>query len=153
MGDSEIREQLLSLTPSVLKANGLDQKIKQDFLTLTVNEMEKQIAIVPKDARYYILMGSLLNNIGNPEQALPYIKKAIELSPQKQAMRFELVQSLYSLGQSEEAMAEAKAAYELDTRYDQAKQIYQATVENEIKVNPRFKTEGEQILKNLSAVK
>ena len=98
-------------------------------------------------------MGSLLNNIGNPEQALPYIKKAIELSPQKQAMRFELVQSLYSLGKSAEAMAEAKAAYELDTRYDQAKQIYQATVENEIKVNPRFKTEGEQILKNLSAVK
>ena len=47
-------------------------------------------------------------------------------------------------------MNEAKAAYELDTRYDQAKQIYQATVQNEIKVNPKFKVEGEKIIKDLS---
>ena len=151
MGDSEIREQLLSLTPSVLKAEGVDQSIKREFLTLTVNEIEKQIAIVPDDARYYILMGSLLNSIGNPGQAIQYINKAIELSPRKQAMRFELIQSLYSLGKSTEAMTEAKATYELDTRYDQAKQIYKATVENEIKVNPKFKIEGDKILKELNA--
>ena len=149
MGDAEIREQLISLTPSVLKISGLDQKIKQDFFSLTVNEMENQIAIVPDDARYYFLMGSLLNGTGNPDQALRYIQKAIELSPQKQAMRFELVQALYEQSKSTEAMNEAKSAYELDERYDQAKQIYQATVENEIKVNPSFKVEGEKILKSL----
>ena len=150
MGDSEIREQLLSLAPSVLKSAAVDQNTKKEFLDLTFNEMEKQIAAVPNDARYYILMGSLLNNIGGADKAIPYIKKAIELSPQKQAMRFELVQSLYALGKSTEAMNEAKAAYELDTRYDQAKQIYQATVQNEIKVNPKFKVEGEKIIKDLS---
>lgn len=133
MGDSEIREQLLSLTPSVLKAEGVEQNLKREFLTLTVNEIEKQIAIVPDDARYYILMGSLLNNIGNPEQALPYIKKAIELSPQKQAMRFELIQSLYMLGQKDQALAEAKSAYELDTRYDQAKTIYETLLKEQAK--------------------
>lgn len=151
MGQAEIREQLLSLTPSVLRTEGIDQKTKQEFLNLTLNEIDNQIAMVPDDARYYILMGSLLNNIGNPEQAIVYTKKAIELSPLKQAMRFELIQSLYSLGKSTEAMAEAKAAYELDTRYDQAKQIYKTTIENEIKINPKFKTTGEQILKELNA--
>jgi len=133
MGDSEIREQLLSLTPSVLKSPDVDQNTKREFLTLTVNEIEKQIAIVPDDARYYILMGSLLNNIGNPEQALIYIKKAVELSPLKQAMRFELIQSLYSLGKKEEALAEAKAAYELDERYDQAKSLYETLLKEQTK--------------------
>lgn len=151
MGQAEIREQLLSLTPSVLKADGIEQKTKQEFLTLTVNEIEKQIATVPNDARYYILLGSLLNSIGNPGEAIKYVNKAIELSPRKQAMRFELVQSLYSLGKSTEAMKEAKSAYELDKRYDQAKQIYKATVENEIKMKPAFKKEGENILKELNA--
>ena len=153
MGDAEIREQLLSFTPSVLKMTGLDQKTKQDFFTLTVNEVENQIDIVPNDARYYILLGTLWNSVGNSDQAIPDIKKAIELSPRKQTMRFELVQALFAQGKSTEAMNEAKSAYELDERYDQAKQIYQATIENEIKVNPKFKTEGDQILKSLEAVK
>jgi tetratricopeptide (TPR) repeat protein len=150
MGDSEIREQLLSYTPSILKASDINLETKKEFLTLTMTEVEKQIDRVPSDARYYILMGSLLNNIGSPEQALPYIKKAIELSPQKQAMRFELIQSLYSLGKSEETMLEAKSAYELDKNYGQAKQIYMATVQNEIKLNASFKLEGEKILSELA---
>lgn len=150
MGDSEIREQLLSYTPNVLKAPEVSQDIKKEFLNLTVNEVENQIARVPNDARYYILMGSLLNSIGNPAQAETYVRKAIELSPLKQAMRFELVQSLYALGKSTEAMNEAKAAYELDTRFEQAKSIYKATIENEIRVNPSFKVEGEKILSTLA---
>ncbi|MEI6191336.1 MAG: O-antigen ligase family protein [bacterium] len=149
MGDAEIREQLISLTPSVLKANSVDQKTKQDFLNLTFNEVENQIAIVPDDALYYILAGSLLNGIGNSEEALSYIKKAIDLSPKKQGMRFELVQALYALGSSTEAMKEAKSAYELDKRYDQAKQVYKATIQNEIKANPQFKAEGAKILNDL----
>jgi len=150
-GDSKIREQLLSYTPTVLKAAEVDQMIKQEFVTLTVNEINKQIAIVPNDARYYILMGSLLNNIGNSEQALTFIKKAVELSPLKQAMRFELIRALYTLGKSQEAMLEAKSAYELEKNYDQARIVYEETVRNEIEVNPKFKAEGEQILKDLGA--
>ncbi len=149
MGDSEIREQLLSYTPSVLKAETIDQKDKQEFLMLTFNELEKQIARVPDDARYYILLGSLLNNIGQSEQALPYINKAIELSPLKQAMRFELIQSLYALGRIDEALVEAKNAYELDQNYDQAKEIYKTVLLKKIESEPSFRAEGEEILKRL----
>lgn len=150
MGDSEIREQLLAYTPAVLKASGLDDKTKREFLTLAIDEVENQIAKVPNDARYYILMASMLNNIGQPGEALAYVKKAIELSPLKQAMRFELIQSLYALGRSEEAMLEAKAAYELDTRYEQAKSIYVETVKNHMKLVPGFKAEGDKILNELA---
>jgi tetratricopeptide (TPR) repeat protein len=126
MGDAEIREQLLSYTPSVLRAQGIDQNLKKEFLTLTINEINKQINRVPNDARYYILMGSLLNNIGSSSEALTYIRKAVELSPRKQLMRFELINSLYTLGKYDEALAEAKSAYELDTRYDQARSLYES---------------------------
>jgi O-antigen ligase/thioredoxin-like negative regulator of GroEL len=149
LGDSEIREQLLSYTPNIVKQAEIDQKTKQAFVELTYNEIQNQIDRVPADARYQILMGSFLNSVGNPMKALPYIKEAVALSPNKQAMRFELVQSLYALGKSAEAMSEAKSAYELDKRFEQAKTIYKATIENEMKVNPKFKVEGEKLLKEL----
>ena len=149
MGDSEIREQLISYTPNIVKQKEIDQKTKQAFVELTYNEIQNQIDKTPKDARYQIFMGSFLNSVGSPTEALPYIKEAIALSPAKQTMRFELVQSLYTLGKSTEAMAEAKAAYELDKRYEQAKIVYKATIENEMKVNPKFKVEGEKLLKEL----
>ncbi len=149
MGDSEIREQLLSYTLSVLKTKEVDQKMKQEFFDLTITELKKQIGKVPDDARYYILLGSFLNNTGNSAQAIEPINKAIELSPQKQSMRFELIQALYATGKNAEAMAEAKSAYELDKRFDQAKEVYIKTIQNEIKANPKFKTEGDKLLKDL----
>ncbi len=131
MGDSEIREQLLSYVPGILKSVEIDNKDKQEFLTLTFDEMGKQIARVPEDARYYILMGSLLNNIGQSEKALPYIEKAVELSPKKQAMRFELIRSLYALNRKEEALIEAKSAYDLEPNYIQAKKIYEEVLKGD----------------------
>jgi O-antigen ligase len=150
MGDAEIREQLISYTTNILRSNKFDEQIKKDFFLLTLEEINKQIEIVPNDARYYILLGSFLNNFGNYQEALPYINKAIELSPNKQVMRFELIKALYSLHRNIEGMNEAKLAYELDTRFDQAREIYKITVENEIKINPNFKREGEKILNDLT---
>jgi O-antigen ligase len=126
MGDSEIREQLISYTPSIIKAKEVDEKLKLEFLNFTVKEVDNQITKVPNDARYYILKGTLLNNVGYPREAIDAISKAIELSPQKQAMRFELIQSLYMLDRKEEALVEAKKAYDLEPNYDQAKSIYEA---------------------------
>ncbi len=150
MGDAEIREQLLAHIPSVLRMAGLDQNIKNEFVNFAINEVNNQIDIVPNDARYHILLASLFNSIGLYNDAKPYIEKAIELSPKKQTMRFELIQSLSGMGSSTEAMIEAKSAYELETNYDQAKQFYIVTIQNEIKVNPKFKAEGEQIINSLS---
>jgi len=146
MGDSEIREQLLSYTPSVLNAKEVSQEIKQQYWTLTYDELNKQIDRVPNDARYYILMASFLNNTNQADRALDYVTKAIELSPKKQAMRFEFIKTLYVLGKKKEAIAEAKATYELDKNYEQAKNLYIGLVTEEIKNDPSYKGEGEQIL-------
>ena len=149
-GSAEVREQLLINLPTILNSKETDINIKKEFLELTIYEIEYQISLTPNDARYYILMGSLLNRIGRPKEAMPYIQKAIELSPKKQTMRFELIQSLFTSGESAKAMEEAKNTYELDIRYEQAKKVYIATIKNEINNNPKFKTEGEKILNDLN---
>lgn len=126
MGDSEIREQLIFATLNVLRSVRASQNIKSEFLNLNLSELDKQIALVPNDARYYILKANFLSNIGQYEQALASVYKAIELSPKKQAMRFELVSILYHMGRLDEAVVEAEKAYELDKNYEQAKSLYEA---------------------------
>lgn len=125
LGDSEIREQLLAVTPGILQSAGVDNKTKQAFFNLTLVEINKQIDRVPNDARYYILLGSFLNSTGNYSQAESIVRKAIELSPKKQTMHFQLIQALLGQGKKDEALAEAKSTYELDRNFDQAKAIYE----------------------------
>jgi len=148
LGDPEIREQLISSAFLVFKMTDVDQGSKDRFYNLVRVEMDKQIQITPVDARYHFLMGSLLNII-SPEEATLYLEKAIELSPQKQAMRFQLIKNLYSLGKISEGMSEAKLVYELDKSYEQARLLYLETVKNEIKHNLKFKDEGLNIIKTL----
>ncbi len=149
MGNSEIREQLIQYTPSILRIQDLDDNLRKEFATLVITEANNQINNVPYDARYYFLMGALLNIIA-PDQALSYINKSIELSPQKQAMRFQLIKNLSQSGKTYEAMLEARSTYELDTNYEQARLLYLETIKNEIINNPAFKFEGEDIIRELN---
>lgn len=126
VGDSEAREQLLSYGPPIARIDQIDSQTKSFFLNYVFTEVERQISLVPDDARYYILMGSFLNGIGSYDKALPYIEQAVVLSPKKQAMRFQLVQSLYAVGKIDEAITEAKSAYELDTSFIDAEALYKA---------------------------
>jgi O-antigen ligase len=125
LGDSEIREQLISSSVRAIKSETATVEIKQKFYNLTLDELEKQLKRVPNDARYYILTGSFLANVGNYKEAIPYIENAIKLSPQKQQMRFQLISVLYSLGRGEEALTEAKYTYDLEPNYEQAKGLYE----------------------------
>ncbi len=129
LGDSEIREQILSNSVSIIRANQVPASIRQDFYNLTVKELKSQIERVPEDARYYILFGSFLSSVGQFDQALPVIEKAISLSPKKQTMHFQLIQTLVNLGRNKEALIEAQKTYELEPNYAQAKEVYE-TVKN-----------------------
>jgi hypothetical protein len=150
VGGAEIREQLIAYAPSVINAKGLDQKIKLDYLNFSVDEILKQQESVPQDARYYYLLGALFNNTGNFELALKPVNEAIRLSPNKQDMHFELIKTLYGLGKKDEALAEAKFTYELDTRYDQAKSLYAELIKEKINSNPGYKAEGQKMLNDLN---
>ncbi len=130
----EIREQLVNITPKIYSSD-VDQKIKQDFVNLTVDEMNKQISQTPNDARYQLFTGAFLKNMGQYKLAESYLEKAVELSPTKQTMLFELITNLSVLGEKEKVLELSQRAYELDKGFDGAKEYYIASLilNNDIK--------------------
>ena len=123
LGTPEIREQLLSTTPRVLSMD-VDQKIKQGFVELSFAEIQNQLKETPNDARYQLFAGQFLGSLGQYEEALPYLQRAVELSPTKLTMLFELSKDLSYLGQKKAALDVAKKAYDLTPTYDAAKENY-----------------------------
>ena len=126
MADSEIREQLAAYTPRVLAAAGVDNATKKEFAEFTFDQLKQQIERTPFDARYQFFTGAFLNNIGNPQLALPYLEKAVEESPNKQTMRFELISNLLTLNKKTEALEQAKFTYDLEPAYQDARMMYAA---------------------------
>ncbi len=125
-GNSEIREQLITIAAKVASMSGLDTTLKQDFVNYAYTEMQQQLQATPLDARYQLFTGTFLDNIGQYQMAIPYLQKAIELSPAKQTMMFELQKAYSYTGQYAQALATAKQAYELETDYAEAKANYLA---------------------------
>ncbi len=127
-GSPEVREQLLSITPRIVTAQNADNQVKQDFVNLAFAEIQKQLASTPKDARYQLFAGSFFDSIGNYELAIPYLQQALVLSPKKQTMMMELARSLAYLGRYDDAVNIASTAYNLETDFTDAKDVYIATL-------------------------
>lgn len=123
LGNSEILEQLLSITPRILSLD-IDEKIKQDFVTLTITQSEKQLKETPNNARYHFFVGGFLDNIGQYSMALPYLEKAVELSPNKLTMLFELTSALSNVGEKARSLEISKRAYDLMPTYQDGKMNY-----------------------------
>ncbi len=136
----ETREQLLMCTDRVLKSNA-DNAMKTKIYGLVMEQSVAQITEAPLDARGYLFTGSLLQNLGNIEEAKKYLTKAQELSPQKQGMRFPLVVNYVQEKKYEEGLRLAEETYNLDPEYDQSKFYYGAM----LIYNKRI-AEGEKIL-------
>ncbi len=123
LGTPEVREQILSLASKV-SAMDVDNKIKQEYAQFAFEQIKEQIAQTPNDARYQLFAGVFFDNINQFQMALPYLQKAVELSPNKLTMMFELTKDLMYLGQKEEALKVAKRAYDLVPVYDEARLNY-----------------------------
>ena len=87
-GTQEIREQLVTVANRMTTLQGVDPSLRQEFYTLARTEMQKQIDRVPNDARFDLFMASLFDTYRQYPEAVPYLKKALELSPKKQDIYF-----------------------------------------------------------------
>lgn len=127
-GSSEAREQLVNIVPQVVNSSGISDELKREFVNLGYEQMKKQIEQNPNDARYQYFMGVYLDNLSQYQLALPYLQKAVELSPNKLTMLFELAKCYAYLGQKEQSLEIAKKAYDLMPEYDQGKMNYAAAL-------------------------
>ncbi len=123
----EAREQLVNVTSKILNAKGVSQKSKGEFIKLSNEEMLKQIEEAPNDARHQLFMGMFLNRIGSYDRAITYLKRAIELSPGKQSIYFELGNSYTNKGDMEDAFKNAEYAYNLEENNKAALSVYAIT--------------------------
>ena len=122
-GAQEIREQLLQFA-SRAAGSGASGELQQEIFTLAKSEMQKQIDSVPEDARHYLFMGSFLNRFRQYDEAMTYIKKADELSPNKPSIFFEIAGNYINQGKFEDAFAISKKAYDMAPASLDAKIIY-----------------------------
>ncbi len=127
-GNSEAREQIISIVPQIASSQGLDEKLKQGFVVLAYTQMQEQVKQTPYDARYQFFLGVFLDNINQYQLALPYLQKALELSPNKLTMMFELAKCYSYLGQKGKALEISKKAYDLVPNYTDAKMSYASSL-------------------------
>ncbi len=123
-GTSETREQLAQISINGLDRSKAITKDQEDFLRLATQEIVAQAKLLPNDARYQVFAGSFLSRVGAIDDALPYLKKAVELSPKKQTILFELANAQYVKKDFAEAEKVFRTAYELEPLYVDAKKFY-----------------------------
>ncbi len=110
MANQEIREQLLACASRVAGSD-FPKQIKDEFYTLSKREISEYIKDSPNDARAYVIGGSYFNNIGDWESGRPLLEKAVELSPNKQSIAFELATNYMNSGREKEASVLLEKTY------------------------------------------
>ena len=143
-GTSEAREQLATFATGAFDHTKGISDVQKQFLLLAKDELEKQAADHPLDARAQLFSGNFHEQIGDSAKALEYLNKALTLSPTKQAILFQLGIAYYNgpkdLAKSEEMF---KRAYDLAPEFSVAEKYYiQILIEN------GKRTVAEQILKD-----
>jgi len=122
--NQEIREQLLSCAPSVFRGQYPDV-VKNQFFTLTQQEIQNQIVAAPEDARNHVLAGFFMNSVGSGfVEAEKHLTEALRLSPHKQSIMIQLAVAQANNGKTTEALALMKEAYESAPENTQVKSAY-----------------------------
>lgn len=117
-GSQEIREQLVSFAADVSTEPKVSTSTRAQFATFALEEMGKEVAVSPNDARLRIQYASAFETAGDQERSLEQLDEALRLSPKKQSIILNRGFKLYEMGRLEEARAAFRAAYDLDRSFD-----------------------------------
>jgi tetratricopeptide (TPR) repeat protein len=124
LGTQEAREQLSQVAAQIASASSISADVKQAFFTAATSEMKAQAAFSPLDARFPLFLGADYDAFGDYGDAAVALQKAHELSPRKQTIYFEMAQNALSRGETSQAAALYKEAYDLAPSYTDAALYY-----------------------------
>jgi tetratricopeptide (TPR) repeat protein len=124
LGRQEAREQLVQMTANMYRNQGVNPNTKLAFQELAVSEIEKEVSRNPNSARLILFEGSLYGSIGQLDKAEEALKRAVEITPTKQAARYQLGEVLLLQDKDEEALENFKFAYEIETENSEAAKLY-----------------------------
>ncbi|MAF59765.1 hypothetical protein CL631_02895 [bacterium] len=123
-GNQEIREQLMRGATSLAARQDIPIEEKQALFALTVEEYKKMIEAEPEDARHYLFLATVYRVYGQYDLALESLLRAVELSPKKQPILFEIGLNFLSKDDTARAAETFRQAFELETEYGEARILY-----------------------------
>jgi O-antigen ligase/tetratricopeptide (TPR) repeat protein len=124
MGFPESLEHISQAAISNSGNPSMTNENKMKVFEIVDEAFKMQIAHQNNDARYRLFYGMFLSRYGWYGRAIEELKKAVELSPKKQTIYFELISNLMLDGKISEAFETAKKTYELEPAFNEAKYIY-----------------------------
>lgn len=124
-GNTEIREQLGNAARDILNNNRYTPQERTVFVPFAIEELTKEVGRPAKDIKHMIFLASIMDRAGdiNPAyvaQAEAILKEAIQLSPTKQILYFELAQFYLSQNRVNESIEALRRTVYLEPSYQQA---------------------------------
>lgn len=125
-GTTEVREHFSSFAFQFSRSAspGATPQLKNTVYSKAVSEMEKQVKEAPGDIRYLLFLATLQNGASQYNEGIKNLLRAVDLSPKKQALLFELASAYINQKDYPRAVDVAKRAFELETSFDDARKIY-----------------------------
>jgi len=124
LGRQEVREQIAQNAANMQRSSEASEETKREFMTFAREEMDRELARNPNSARLLLFKGSLETSAGDLEAAEQAFTQAVEQTPTKQIAIFQLGEVKLVRGKIDEALALFKRAYELQPKYDEARNLY-----------------------------
>jgi tetratricopeptide (TPR) repeat protein len=86
--------------------------------------LEKLLAMEPKSAVGYDMLGSIYDDMKQPDKAMEYYKNGIKINPEYQRLHFNVAISYYRQGNYSESEAAAIEAIKLDPKHASSHRVY-----------------------------
>ena len=124
LGYQETVEQLANFSGNSIAPSQAAGDLKEDYFRESVEAMESLMEQRPGDARLELFSSGLYGQFGQSLEAIAHAQKALELSPGKQQILFQLGLSYLNGGDVPKALAALKQAYDEAPENDQARIYY-----------------------------
>jgi O-antigen ligase/cytochrome c-type biogenesis protein CcmH/NrfG len=124
----EITEQISQQAMGMMRDQNVTPEVRQAYAELAETELMKLAQEKPSDARIHVFIGSFYRATNQLDKAAEQMAIAQTLSPRKQAIIIQ--QGFIALSQSNNEAARDffKTAFELDTRFLEAREYYAASL-------------------------
>lgn len=126
LGTQEVREQFAQISAQIASSNALTPAQKEQWLNTAANELIKQSQRSPMDARAPFFAGVLMDAYGDYKDGEVYLKKSLDLAPQKQLILYELAQNAEVQGDTDSALNYYEQAFDAAQDNDDARVKYAA---------------------------
>ena len=116
----EALEQYLGAAGQILDPN-VPLPVREAYSQLAVEQIAIEGASAGSDARFNLVIGSFFTNVGRYDDALTYLNKAKQFSPNKQAVYFQLASVYVNQRDFDKAYSTVEIARHLAPNYPEAK--------------------------------